>query len=64
MKIIREDNFGDENRSDVLVCDNVNEYYGRFMVDFLIKQFSGSNSPDYFRLVKDDYVLYDASVVY
>lgn len=54
----------DISRSDALICDNVDEYYGKFIVEFLINRFSGTHSPDYFRLVKDDYVLYDASVVY
>lgn len=57
MKIIGIDNFSREYVSDFLVCLNVNEYYGKLIVDQL-NQLNGSNGPTYFRLVPDDHVLY------
>ena len=58
MKIIRVDNYARENVSDKLVCENVNEYYGKHIVEFLNNKFSGEHSPDYYELVEDDYKLY------
>jgi len=58
MKIIRVDNFDRTNVDDVLVCENINEYYGMFIVEFLNKKFSGDFDPDYFELVEDDRMLY------
>jgi hypothetical protein len=58
MKIIRVDNFDREDISDVLVAENVHEYYGKRLVAFLNEEFSGEHSPDYYRLVEDDHVLY------
>jgi len=59
MKIIKVSNYDNESQSDVLVADNVNEHYGKFLVEALIKEFSSNVSPDYFRLVPDDYKLYE-----
>lgn len=64
MKIIRIDNFGRESVSDKLIASNVIEYYGEIMVNELNLRFSGDYSDDYFRLVEDDYELYDSSVIY
>jgi hypothetical protein len=62
MKIIRVDNFDREHVSDVLVCDNVNEYYGKFIVGELNRNFSGESSPDYYKLVDDNYALYQYEI--
>ena len=59
MKIIGVDNFGRESVSDSVVAENISEYYGKAITDFLIEEFSGDGSPDYFRLVADDYELYE-----
>ena len=64
MKIVRIDNFNRDTVSDVLVCENVNEYYGKFLVEALNNKYSGDYSEDFFRLVEDDYVLYDAYEIY
>lgn len=58
MKIICVDNFDRESRDDSLVCENVNKYMGKQIVEFLIEKFSGNESSDFFRLVEDDYKLY------
>ena len=58
MKIINTDNFDREDHSDSLVCENVSEFYGKIIVKALNDKLSGSTSPDYYRLVPDDYKLY------
>ena len=63
MKIIGKSNFDLETESDILICENVNEYYGNKMVEYL-NSIGGSNSTYYFKKVEDNYVLYDSSVIY
>jgi len=58
MKIIQIDNYDRDYISDVLVCENVNEYYGKKILDFLIKSLSNDTGQNYYRLVEDDYKLY------
>jgi len=58
MKIIRTDNFNREKRSDLLIAENVHKYFGEFLTKELNNRYSGETSPDYFRLVPDDYKLY------
>lgn len=58
MKIICVDNFARETHDDVLVCENVNHFYGQFIVNMLNEKLSGELSSDYYRLVEDDYKLY------
>lgn len=58
MKIIRVDNYAREHVSDTLVAENVHEFYGKYLVDFLNEKFSGKHSFDFYRLVPDDYKLY------
>ena len=59
MKIIVVDNFDRESESDTLVAENVNKYYGEFIVDFLNDKFSGDSSSEWFRLVEDNHKLYE-----
>lgn len=59
MKIIRVDNFARETESDSLVAENVNDYYGPKIVKFLNDTLSGDHSSAFFRLVSDDYKLYE-----
>lgn len=35
MKIVEKDNYCRESVSDTLVAENVNEYFGKIIVDFL-----------------------------
>lgn len=58
MKIICKDNFDRESVNDTLVCENVSEYYGEIIVDFLNAKLSGDYSPNFYRLVDDEYELY------
>lgn len=58
MKIVQVDNFDRDNISDVLIAENVNKNFGEFLTKALIDKYSSSNSPDYFRLVPDNYELY------
>lgn len=58
MKIICKDNFDRESVSDQLVCESVNEFYGSKIVDFLNDRFSGDHSPNFYKLVDDNYRLY------
>ena len=58
MKIICKSNFDHESVPDKLVAENVNSYYGNYIVAFLNNKFSGNDSPYYFMIVKDDYILY------
>lgn len=57
MKIIAIDNFDRDWVSDILVCENVNEYYGKKIVDYLNKEVGG-NSQNFYILKEDDYKLY------
>lgn len=58
MKIVCKSNYDLESVSDRLVAENVNEHYGKFLVEQLNNRYSGDQSPDFFKLVDDDYVLY------
>ncbi len=58
MKIIKIDNFDRGNISDEVVAENVNLYYGPKIVRFLNDNFSGETVDIYFRLVKDDHILF------
>ena len=60
MKIVCKDNFGRDIVSDTLVCENVNEYYGKFLVNILNEKYGGEYSEDFFTLEDDNYKLYDA----
>ena len=57
MKIIAKDNFDRETVSDWTVCDNVNEYMGAVIVEFLNRQ-DGTNSSWFYALVTDDHKLH------
>lgn len=58
MKIICVDNFDRDTKDDTLVCENVNEYYGKILVNFLNDKLSGEHSSDFYRLVEDNHKLY------
>lgn len=55
MKIICVDGYGKENVADILICENVNEYIGQRIVDFL--NYSGDESR-WYKLVDDDHKLW------
>jgi len=58
MKIIGADNHDSETTSDILICEKVHESYGKRIVDFLNKEVT-NYSPRFYKLVPDDYVLYE-----
>jgi len=58
MKIINVDNFDREWVDDKVVCENVSEYYGGIIVDFLNDRLSGDHSSDFYKLVENDHKLY------
>jgi hypothetical protein len=58
MKIICVDNFDREAYSDSLICTNICKIYGEYLVNCLNNKYGGEQSPDYFKLVEDDYKLY------
>lgn len=57
MKIVKVDNFDRDYISDVLIADNVNVPYEEFLTKALNESYSSKTSPNYFRLVADDYKL-------
>lgn len=59
MKIIIVDNYDREYISDRLVADNVLSSLGVGIVEYLNKKYSGEFSSDYFKLVDDDYKLFE-----
>jgi len=58
MKIICEDNYNREHISDVLIAENVNEFYGKIIVKFLLSKYTSRTTSEYFKLVEDDHQLY------
>ncbi len=54
MKIIAVDNYDRESVSDILVCENVHEYYGKRIVE----KFNTESSDRFLRLVPDSGKLY------
>lgn len=57
MKIIAVDNFGRESIADLLVAENVSEYWGKRIVDALNDK-QHDESIRYFKLVSDDHKLW------
>lgn len=57
VKIICVDNFGRESVADILIAENVNEYWGKRIVDGLNEK-QHEDSEVYFRLVEDDHKLW------
>lgn len=55
MKIVGVDNFARENVSEILVAENVNEFYAQLIVD---KLNDNENNYYFYTNVSDDYVLY------
>ena len=59
MKIIATDNFDRDPVPDVLVAENVSEFYAPPLVKFLNDTFSGLDAPRFFKAKPDDYKLYE-----
>lgn len=58
MKVIGISNFDNESVDDILICETINEYYGNKVKDLLINDMS-EHDKYYYKLVKDDYKLYE-----
>jgi hypothetical protein len=57
MKIIDTDNFGDDYPDEQVIADNIKDaHLGEIMLKAL-KGTVGPESPRYYRLVEDDYIL-------
>lgn len=59
MKIIAVDNYDRENVSDILVAENVSVHFGESITKYLNARFSGDYATTFFKLVYDDYKLYE-----
>lgn len=59
MKIIKKDNFARETVSDVLIAENICEYYGEIIVKSLNEKLGGRYSSDFFSLEQNDYKLFE-----
>ena len=57
MKIICIDNYGRETHNDQLICENVNEFYGKRIVEML-NDAEDERSPHFYKLVNDSHILY------
>jgi hypothetical protein len=58
MKIVGKSNYDLDYVSDILIAENVNEYYGKLMVTLLQHDMDGTETY-YPELVDDDYKLYE-----
>ena len=58
MKIICKSNDDLESVSDQLIAENVSEAMGRRIVKLLNKAEGSLDTPNYFAVVQDNYVLY------
>ncbi len=56
-KVIAVDNYNRENRNDMLICENVNQWYGNVIVKALQDK-EGAHSDNFYKLVPMDYKLY------
>jgi hypothetical protein len=59
MKIVTKDNFGRDLFTERVVAENVNESFGKQMVNLWNDEYLHDNSDFYLELVEDDYEPYD-----
>ena len=59
MKIIKVDNFDRESVSDTLIATNISNYYAKLIAALLNEKLSGTHFSDFYRVVEDDYKLYE-----
>ena len=57
MKIVQVDNFDRDYIPDRLIAENVSKHFEEFLVKALNEKYSSEHSPEYYRLVPDDYKL-------
>jgi hypothetical protein len=58
MKVVGVSNHGSETTDDILVCENVSEFYGKKIVEAL-NESADDHSRYFFKLVDDAYELYE-----
>lgn len=58
MRIIKVSNLDKETVSDIVIAEKVHNYYVKFITTELNRAWSGDSSPDFFRVVEDDYKLH------
>ena len=63
MKIIAYSNFDNPTVSDILIAENVNEFYGKKIVEMMNEKMH-KNERMILKLVVDDYKLYDSAILY
>jgi len=54
MKIIGVSNFDNESAADILICENISEYFGNIVVAYL-NEIAGEYDDYYFKLVDNDH---------
>jgi len=57
MKVIGVSNFNNESVADLLVCDNVTEYFGDIIVDHL-NEITSEDDTYYYKMVENDHKLW------
>lgn len=58
MKIVGIDNFNRDNVSDILIAENVKEFYAKAITKFLNDNFCSKRSDTFFVTKEDDYKLF------
>ena len=53
MKIIGMDNFNREHISDILIAENVSDYWAQRIVKHLNEKYDGEHSPHFFKTITD-----------
>ncbi|MBG9689402.1 hypothetical protein ABD91_00475 [Lysinibacillus sphaericus] len=64
MKIITKDNFDRDIFEEVIVAENVNEWYGKEFVKLHNDKYWNGESDTYLALVEDDYKCYNGYELY
>lgn len=59
MKIVTKDNYCRDLFTEIVITENVNEYYGKELVKLWNEKHWDEHSDSYLALVDDDYKLYD-----
>jgi len=58
LKIVLVDNFNRETKSDILIAENVDKFYGVYIIEALNEKYGGDYSSLYFAGKVDEYVLH------
>lgn len=58
MKIIKKDNLDRYVVSDILIAENLTEFWAERICSFLNEEYAEDFGPDFFAVEKDEYLLY------